>query len=107
MVDNKKLLIDDIKTKLTDKNTTYDTDPLTNELIEDSKSDRDLKKKYAKWFMSILILQLSVMNVVFILSGYKILNYSEWSLNLYMSGTLAEVFGGIFIIINNLFPNGK
>ncbi len=59
---------------------------------------------YASWFIGILIGQLLLMNVTFFCVGLGFLAFSQWSLNLYMGGTLAEVFGVILIITKNLFP---
>ena len=105
--DLKQSLLDQIKVAIKDKSKTSPADPLTVEKIENSKSDRELKKSYAKWFIWILVGQLVVMNLVFISVGLKWLEFDEWSLNLYMGGTLAEVFGVILVITMNLFPNKK
>lgn len=93
-----------IKSSLQDKSKTTPTDPLISEKVEDSKADRELKKSYASWFIKILIGQLVVMNILFFCVGFKWLSFDEWSLNLYMGGTLAEVFGVILVITKNLFP---
>ncbi len=74
------------------------------EKVADSQADRELKKTYAFWFLWILIGQLIIMNGIFIAVGFGLLQFEEWPLNLYMGGTLAEVFGVIFVITKNLFP---
>ncbi|CAM4406963.1 hypothetical protein [Pseudoalteromonas ostreae] len=102
--EEKKALASLIKTNLQDKNKTTPTDPLVREKVEDFKADRELKKFYANWFIKILIAQLVVMNLLFFCVGFQCLAFDEWSLNLYMGGTLAEVFGVIFVITKNLFP---
>ena len=101
----KKSLSDTIRKSLKDKNKTTPADPLIDEEVENLKADRALKKSYAKWFIGILIGQLAIMNIVFILVGLGFLTYDKWSLNLYMGGTMAEVFGVIFVITRNLFRN--
>lgn len=70
---------------------------------EDLKTDTRLKKHYAYWFIGILIAQLSVMNVIFILVGTGSLVFTDYVLHLYMGGTLAEVFGIVFVITRYLF----
>lgn len=102
---DKSALAETIKAYIKDKEKTTPADPLLNEKVEDSKADRDLKKSYAKWFIYILIGQLAIMNVAFFCVGFGWLKFDEWSLNLYMGGTLAEVFGVIFVITKNLFSN--
>jgi len=80
---------------------------LTNEVVEDSKTDRSLKSMYAKSFIAILALQLIVMNLIFVLSGTEVLAFEEWELELYMGGTMAQVFGVVLVITKNLFPTKK
>lgn len=82
-------------------------DPLLQQTINDKTQDRVLKKLYGQWFIGILIGQLVVMNLVFIGAGLKWIEYSQWQLDLYMTGTLLEVFGIVLIITKNLFPNSE
>lgn len=70
----------------------------------DKKSDTRLKRLYAVWFIGILIGQLVLMNLVFIGVGVGCLSFHEYALHLYMGGTLAEVFGIVFVITKYLFP---
>ena len=79
-------------------------DPMTQADLDDRKTDRTLKSTYAIWFIYILIGQLLLMNVIVFLAGLKVLVYEEWVLNLFMSGTLAEVFLIVMVITKNLFP---
>lgn len=79
-------------------------DPLTEAKVDDQKTDTRLKELYAKRFIWILAAQLVVMNSVFILVGLDILSFKEPSyLNLFMGGTLAEVFGVVLVITRYLF----
>ncbi len=71
--------------------------------IDDRKTDTALKKRYAIYFIWILVVQLIVMNVVFVAVGLEKLKFQEPSLNLYMGGTLAEVFGVVLVITKYLF----
>ena len=85
--------------------------PLTPELdnlerakVDDARSDTILKSRYANWSLGILCGQLLVMNAVFVLVGCRVLHYQDFVLNLYMSGTLIEVFGVVLVITRYLFP---
>lgn len=78
-------------------------DPNTLQNIEDRKSDRTLKKTYARWFVWILVGQLVVMNAVIVGVGMKCLSLDTTVLNIYMSGTMLEIFGIVLIITNSLF----
>jgi hypothetical protein len=85
-------------------NSATDVDPLTRSHLADKEQHRTLKGKYARTFIWILIGQLFAMNVIFLLAGLGALHYERWTLDMFMSGTLAEVFGVVVIITRNLFP---
>ena len=51
-----------------------------------------------------MAIQLAVMNAVIVLVGAHVLFYQYWTLDLYMSGTLLEVFGIVLVITKFLFP---
>lgn len=70
----------------------------------DQKSNRELKRNYAYWFIGILIAQLVVMNGVFVFHGLGLLQFAEFTLQIYITSTLLEVFGVIVLIVHNLFP---
>lgn len=71
---------------------------------DDLRTDTELKRLYATRFSWILIGQLAVMNGVFIGVGVGCLNFDEpLHLNLFLGGTLAEVFGIVFVITKYLF----
>ncbi len=108
MIDeDRKRLSAEIHHSLQDPTKTTTVHPLLEQKIRDSEQDRSLKKKYAYWFVKILICQLIIMNLVFICVGVGKLHFETWSLNLYTSGTLAEVFGIVLVITKNLFPSRK
>ncbi|MGN5969558.1 hypothetical protein [Klebsiella oxytoca] len=69
----------------------------------DLKAEIKLKKSYGKWFLIILAVQLAVMNGVFILDGAKKLDFEPLTLQLYMGGTLTEVFGLVLVVTKYLF----
>ena len=70
---------------------------------KDLKTDTKLKKMFARWFIGILIGQLLVMNGIFVLIGAKLLHFSDFVINLFMGGTLAEVFGIVLVMARYLF----
>ncbi|WJM82892.1 hypothetical protein [Pectobacterium brasiliense] len=70
---------------------------------KDLKTDTKLKKLFARWFIGILIGQLIAMNGIFICIGLKWLNFSDFVINLFMAGTLAEVFGIVLVMARYLF----
>ncbi|WP_237061818.1 hypothetical protein [Microbulbifer zhoushanensis] len=105
---DRNTLLNAIRSRLKDNSKTKVTDPLTGQKVEDLKTDRALRKGYAQGLLVILALQLGIMNLVFFLVGLGQLDYEQWSLNLYMAGTLAEIFGLVLVITKYLFaPKGK
>jgi hypothetical protein len=102
-----KQLIQQIKQSLATSDKTQKTNPLIKQDINDRISDRVLKRAYAFRFIWILVAQLVVMNFIFIGTGLGWFNFNEWALNLYMTGTLAEVFGVVMVITKNLFSSRK
>ncbi|WP_432744822.1 hypothetical protein ABXJ76_05295 [Methylobacter sp. G7] len=79
-------------------------DPLTQAKVDDQVADTELKKRYANWFIWILIGQLVAMNAIFIATGIDYLHFQDPThLNLFMGGTLAEVFGVVLVITRYLF----
>ncbi|EEC8165052.1 hypothetical protein E8848_RS23260 [Escherichia coli] len=69
----------------------------------DFEGEIKLKKTYGIWLLFILALQLIVMNAVFIAVGFKWLEFEALTLQLYMGGTLTEVFGLVLVITKYLF----
>lgn len=71
---------------------------------EDFEAEIALKKSYGKWFLIILSVQLLIMNGVFISVGFMKLFYPDnLTLQLYMAGTMTEVFGLVFVVTKYLF----
>jgi len=80
--------------------------PIEQENLDRRRSDRKLRETYAKRFLLFLAAQLIVMNIVFVATGLGWLKYkNRWTLELYMGGTLAEVFGIVVIVTRSLFPS--
>lgn len=70
----------------------------------DFEAEIKLKKSYGKWFLIILASQLLIMNGVFILVGYSTLTFKDnLTLQLYMGGTMTEVFGLVLVVTKYLF----
>jgi len=103
-----KAAIDLVKNQVETSPKTKPADPLTTEIVEDRRSDRQLRQRYATWFMWILVSQLLVMNAVFILLGLGKLEYrNRWIVEIYIGATVAEVFGVVIVITRGLFPEPK
>lgn len=82
-------------------------DPLIEEDRSDRQADRNLRTSYANRWFKVLVVQLLVMNVVFISVGFGKLHFSEWAINVYVTGTLAQVFLVVRDIVKYLFRMPK
>ncbi|MDK1186572.1 MULTISPECIES: hypothetical protein [Cronobacter] len=70
---------------------------------QDFEAEIKLKKTYGIWFLIILACQLLIMNGVFISGGAGLLSFKDLTLQLYMGGTLTEVFGLVLVVTKYLF----
>lgn len=68
-------------------------------------SDTKLKRRYAMALIILLILTIIALNVWFVLKGLGILNFSDTTFNLFITGGLAEIFVLIKIIVKYLFDD--
>lgn len=70
----------------------------------DFEAEINLKKSYGKWFLIILACQLLIMNGVFVAVGLDKLSFKDnLTLQLYMGGTMTEVFGLVLVVTKYLF----
>ncbi len=69
------------------------------------EKDQKLKEKYAIILIVILAIQLVALIVIFILKGRGILNYSDSTFNLFITGGIAEVFVLVRVIVKYLFKD--
>jgi len=76
---------------------------ITEVAIESSKKEIELKGKYAKHLIWILYGQVFLLNVVFFCTGRGWLKYNDYVFNLYIAGTLLEIFAVVRIIVKNIF----
>ncbi len=75
-------------------------------LFEDNiEEDRKLRKLYAKILIGILIIELVILNIIFICVGTGALTYSESVLNIFITGGIAEIFLLIKMIVEYLFKD--
>lgn len=70
---------------------------------QDFEAEIKLKKTYGIGFLLILASQLLIMNGVFIAGGIGFLKFKDLTLQLYMGGTLTEVFGLVLVVTKYLF----
>ncbi len=69
------------------------------------EKDIELKKSYAEKLISIFFLQLVLFNVIFILCGFGILKYSDFTLQLFTGATIVELVTMISIVVKYLFQD--
>jgi hypothetical protein len=67
------------------------------------RTDVKLKAGYGQSMFWLLVVQLAVMNIIFFCAGFGWLSFNPVELNLYVGGTLAEIFGVVLVIVRYLF----
>ncbi len=72
---------------------------------KNASKDRDLKDKYAKSLIRILVIQLIITYIIFGLAGAGIFKYDKYVLNIFITGSLLETFAVIKTVVENLFNN--
>jgi len=75
-------------------------------LFEDNiEKDQELKEKYAVILIVMLGIELIALLVIFILRGCKILEYTDSTFNIFISGGIAEIFVLVKVIVEYLFKD--
>ncbi|MBQ3145843.1 MAG: hypothetical protein IJB90_04700 [Clostridia bacterium] len=106
------------KDKITEVNKQEETKPIDEvtkrwgmndklvELFADKiEQEKDLKYKYAVYLIWILIGQLILLNVWFGLKGFAIVQFSDTTFNIFITGGIAEVFLLVRVIVKYLFKD--
>ena len=78
---------------------------ITNLFETKIESDTKLKRRYAMALIILLIITIVALNVWFVMKGLGILNFSDTTFNLFITGGLAEIFVLIKIIVKYLFDD--
>lgn len=78
-------------------------DKITELFSTKIQNDTELKSKYAKYLIIILIIQLATLNVIFLMKGFNWIKFSDSTFNLYITGGIAEIFLLVRIIVKYLF----
>ena len=83
---------------------TWSLNAKVTELFETKiNSDTKLKRRYAMALIILLIVMVIALNVWFVLKGIGILNFSDSTFNIFITGGLAEIFVLVKIIVTYLF----
>ncbi len=80
-------------------------DKIVDLFAENISKDQILRIVYASILMIILGFELFALLVIFILKGLNILNYSDSTFNLFITGGIAEVFILVRVIVKYLFKD--
>lgn len=98
--DNEKnAAIDEVKKKW-DMN-----DRILNLFANNIEQDQKLRSKYAIILIVILSVELLALITIFILKGAGVLNYSDSTFNIFISGGIAEIFVLVRVIVKYLFKD--
>lgn len=94
----------------------YDDDFSTSDYViinlvetwkEQQTADRDLKEKYGKWIMAILVIEFIFMGGLLIAIGLGKLTFDEWVINAFIVTTFGQITGVVYLIVKNLFSDGN
>ena len=80
-------------------------DRVTNLFADKIEKDTDLKVKYAKILIGILIFQLLTLNILFVLKGCGVLVFADSTFNIFITGGIAEIFVLVRTIVKYLFSD--
>lgn len=80
-------------------------DRIIDLFIKNINTDQTLRQKYAVILIKILSIELVALILIFILKGLNILNYSDSTFNLFITGGIAEVFVLVRVIVKYLFKD--
>lgn len=69
------------------------------------KRDQKLRLIYAIILIAILVFDLFALVTIFVLAGCGVLNYSDVTFNLFITGGIAEVFVLVKVIVEYLFKD--
>lgn len=74
--------------------------------VQDLEQDIRLKKRYAGWLLTAMMVQLFVANTVFVVYAWAGMNWrlSTSVINVWLGATLAEVVGVVLVVTRYLFP---
>lgn len=94
----------------------YDDDFSTSDYViinlvetwkEQQTADRNLKEKYGKWIMAILVIEFIFMGGLLIAIGLGKLTFDEWVINAFIVTTFGQIMGVVYLIVKNLFSDGN
>lgn len=107
---NKKLISDENSNEkvkpINEINKKWDmNDRIIDLFTENIKKDQELRQKYAVILIKILSFELLALIVIFIFKGLGVLNYSDSTFNLFITGGIAEVFVLVRVIVKYLFKD--
>lgn len=80
-------------------------DRIIDLFIKNIGTDQDLRKKYAVILIIILSIELIALILIFVFKGLNILNYSDSTFNLFITGGIAEIFILVKVIVEYLFKD--
>lgn len=80
-------------------------DRIIDLFIKNIGTDQSLRQKYAVILIIILAIELIALICIFILKGLNILDYSDSTFNLFITGGIAEVFVLVRVIVKYLFKD--
>lgn len=80
-------------------------DKIVDLFAQNIEKDQKLREKYAIILVTMLGITLIALITIFILVGCGILNYSDTTFNIFVTGGIAEIFALVSVIVKYLFKD--
>ena len=80
-------------------------DKIIELFVDNIGKDQQLRNKYAVILIKILKMQLVALLLIFILQGAGVLKYKDSTLNIFVTGGIAEIYVLIRVIVKYLFKD--
>lgn len=68
------------------------------------KEDREMRKRYATFFILILVAQIIFINIAFFFIGFGLINVKPTTLNIFIISVFGEIVSMTLVILKYLFP---
>lgn len=67
------------------------------------EQDRQMREQYARWLMIGLAVQAILMNVLFVLMGFGIATFEEWTARTFIVAVFGEIAAMVLLIVRYLY----
>ena len=81
----------------------YILDKIINTWQSQHGADIKLRKDYAMWLFALLAIETITVFVIVFLTGYKRMEFEEWTFRVFIGSVYAQIVGAVYVMIRYLF----